>query len=68
MCTQETIKFWILDNAHYHQPILRCGFLIATDYALKRPKALKYGILPQWKPNLKHFFTVPVFLIDPWTW
>ncbi len=30
-----------------HQPILRCGFLAATDYALKRPKALIYGILPQ---------------------
>ncbi len=24
-----------------------CGFLVATDYALKRPKTLKYGILPQ---------------------
>ncbi len=29
------------------------GFLATTDYALK---ALKYGTLPQWKPNLKHFF------------
>ncbi len=47
-----------------HQPISRCGFLAATEYALKRPKALIYGILPQWKPNLKHFFTVP----DLWTW
>ncbi len=29
-----------------HQPILRCGFLASTKYVLKRPKALKYGILP----------------------
>ncbi len=33
-------------------PISQCGFN-ATEYAL--PKALKYGVLPQWKPNLKHF-------------
>ncbi len=29
-----------------HQPILWCGCLVSTKYALKRPKALKYGILP----------------------
>ncbi len=53
MCTQETIQFSIYDNAHWATccAISRCCFLVATDYAL--PKALKYGILPQWKPNLK---------------
>ncbi len=47
-----------------HQPISWCGFLAATDYALKRSKALKYGILPQWK---QIFLQYQSFL-DPWTW
>ncbi len=57
-----------------HQPISWCGFLAATENALKRPKALKYGILQILKycPNENQiwntFFTVPVFFIDPWTW
>ncbi len=46
-------------------PISQCGFLTTTEYVL--PKALKYGILPQWKPNLKHFlilFYIPLNLAN----
>ncbi len=59
---QKQKKRSIYDNAHNAiRPFLGVvSVLAAAHYALKRPKALKYGILPQWKPNLKHFFTVPV--------